>query len=105
MFLINLVDTDNNVDALLDTREVSDQSTLDPQPFVHSDVRASHAGVAGCAVGCAPQCAVEQRRIDRRNTKTLSDAWILNCLKVSHEHMGRFRGQLFPTAGSIGQHQ
>ncbi|CAM9359667.1 unnamed protein product, partial [Ectocarpus fasciculatus] len=38
MFLINLVDTDNNVDALLDTREVSDQSTLDPQPFAHSDV-------------------------------------------------------------------
>ncbi|CAM9850692.1 unnamed protein product, partial [Ectocarpus sp. 12 AP-2014] len=38
MFLINLVDTDNNLDALLDTREVSDQSTLDPQPFAHSDV-------------------------------------------------------------------
>ncbi|CBJ26527.1 conserved unknown protein [Ectocarpus siliculosus] len=38
MFLINLVDTDNNLDALLDTREVSDQSTLDPQPFAYSDV-------------------------------------------------------------------
>ncbi|CAN0345752.1 unnamed protein product, partial [Ectocarpus sp. 8 AP-2014] len=33
MYLINLVDTDNNVDALRDTREVADQSTLDPQPF------------------------------------------------------------------------
>ncbi|CAN0424969.1 unnamed protein product, partial [Ectocarpus sp. 8 AP-2014] len=38
MYLINLVDTDNNVDALEDTREVADQSTLDPQPFAYSDM-------------------------------------------------------------------
>ncbi|CBJ26537.1 conserved unknown protein [Ectocarpus siliculosus] len=37
MYLINLVDTDNKVDALEDTREVADQSTLDPQPFAYSD--------------------------------------------------------------------
>ncbi|CAM9391119.1 unnamed protein product [Ectocarpus sp. 12 AP-2014] len=38
MYLINLVDTDNKVDALEDTREVADQSTLDPQPFAYSDM-------------------------------------------------------------------
>ncbi|CAN0008284.1 unnamed protein product [Ectocarpus sp. 12 AP-2014] len=38
MYLVNLVDTDNNVDALRDTREVADQSTLDPQPFAYSAV-------------------------------------------------------------------
>ncbi|CAM9899558.1 unnamed protein product, partial [Ectocarpus sp. 12 AP-2014] len=38
MYLINLVDTDNKVDALEDTREVADQSTLDPQTFAYSDM-------------------------------------------------------------------
>ncbi|CBJ26534.1 conserved unknown protein [Ectocarpus siliculosus] len=38
MYLINLVDTDKNVDVLRDTREVADQSTLDPQPFAYSAV-------------------------------------------------------------------
>ncbi|CAN0011050.1 unnamed protein product, partial [Ectocarpus sp. 12 AP-2014] len=38
MYLVNLVDTDNNVDALRDTRDVADQSTLDPQPFAYSGV-------------------------------------------------------------------
>ncbi|CAM9198844.1 unnamed protein product, partial [Ectocarpus sp. 12 AP-2014] len=38
MYLINLVDTDNNVDALRDTREVADESTLDPQPFAFAGV-------------------------------------------------------------------
>ncbi|CAM9506157.1 unnamed protein product [Ectocarpus sp. 12 AP-2014] len=38
MYLVNLVDTENNVDALRDTRDVADQSTLDPQPFAYSGV-------------------------------------------------------------------
>ncbi|CAM9737467.1 unnamed protein product [Ectocarpus sp. 13 AM-2016] len=38
MFLINLVDTENNLDALRDTREVADRSTLVPQPFAYSAV-------------------------------------------------------------------
>ncbi|CAM9359742.1 unnamed protein product, partial [Ectocarpus fasciculatus] len=38
MYLVNLVDTENNLDALRDTREVADQSTLDPQPFAYSEV-------------------------------------------------------------------
>lgn len=32
------MDTTNNVDALHDTRDVADQSTLDPQPFGFSTV-------------------------------------------------------------------
>ncbi|CAM9121063.1 unnamed protein product [Ectocarpus fasciculatus] len=39
MYLVNLVDTENNLDALKDTRDVADQSTLDPQPFAYSGVR------------------------------------------------------------------
>lgn len=38
LFLVDLVDTTNNVDALHDTRDVADQSTLDPQPFGFSTV-------------------------------------------------------------------
>lgn len=37
-FLIDLTDTDNNIDALEDTRDVVDQSTLDPKPFGFSGV-------------------------------------------------------------------
>ena len=33
MYLIDVVDTTSSVDALEDTRDVVDQSTLDPKPF------------------------------------------------------------------------
>ncbi|CBN79517.1 conserved unknown protein [Ectocarpus siliculosus] len=38
MFLVGLTDTEKNVDALRGTREVVDQSALDPAPFAYSEV-------------------------------------------------------------------
>ncbi|CAM9122089.1 unnamed protein product, partial [Laminaria digitata] len=38
LYLIDLVDTASNIDALQDTREVVGQSTLDPQPFGYSEI-------------------------------------------------------------------
>lgn len=38
MFLIDLTNTDNSIDALEDARDVVDQSTLDPTPFEYSPV-------------------------------------------------------------------
>ena len=38
LFLVDIVDTDSNVDALKQTRDVIDQSTLDPAPFGFSSV-------------------------------------------------------------------
>lgn len=38
LFLIDLTDVDNNVDALEDVRDVVDQSALEPKPFGFSAV-------------------------------------------------------------------
>ncbi|CAM9472679.1 unnamed protein product, partial [Ascophyllum nodosum] len=38
LFLVDIVSTEENVDALEDTRDVVDQSTLDPEPFGFSSV-------------------------------------------------------------------
>ncbi|CAM9472608.1 unnamed protein product [Ascophyllum nodosum] len=38
LFLVDIVNTEENVDALEDTRDVIDQSTLDPEPFGFSSV-------------------------------------------------------------------
>lgn len=38
VFLIDLTDTQNNIDALQDARDVIDESTLDPEPFEYSPV-------------------------------------------------------------------
>lgn len=38
LYLIDLIETNDNVDALHDTRDVMDQSTLDPEPFGFSGV-------------------------------------------------------------------
>ena len=38
LFLVDMVDTEENVRALEDTRDVIDQSTLDPEPFGFSGV-------------------------------------------------------------------
>ncbi|CAM9128130.1 unnamed protein product [Ectocarpus sp. 8 AP-2014] len=38
MFLVGLTDTEKNVDALRGTRQVVDQSALDPAPFAYSEV-------------------------------------------------------------------
>ena len=39
LYLIDLTDTDKNIDALEGTRDVVDQSALDPEPFGFSGVR------------------------------------------------------------------
>ena len=38
MFLIDLTDTTKNVDALEGSRDVVDESALDPKPFAYSGV-------------------------------------------------------------------
>lgn len=38
LFLVDVVDTESSVDALKQTRDVVDQSTLDPEPFGYSGI-------------------------------------------------------------------
>lgn len=38
MFLVDLTDVENNIDALKDTREVVAQSSLEPEPFGFSGI-------------------------------------------------------------------
>lgn len=38
LFLVDIVDTDSNMDAIKQTRDVIDESTLDPDPFGFSYV-------------------------------------------------------------------
>lgn len=42
MYLIDLTDTTKNVDALEGSRDVVEQSPLDPEPFAYSGVSIVH---------------------------------------------------------------
>lgn len=56
MFLVDQTDTSNQIDTLEDTRDVVDQSTLDPAPFGFHGVSAGTKRVRGVCGGGGRHC-------------------------------------------------